>query len=61
MSGRLDCLLCFPADGFLAGVAGQDLCEPPELQRGIEAVVEQEEREEVLGFLKTLIVMNKVV
>ena len=55
MSGRLDCLLCFPADGFLAGVAGQDLCDPPELQRGIEAVVEQEERDELLGFLTNII------
>ena len=61
MSASLDCLLCFPADGFLAGAARQDLCEPPELQRGIEAVVEQEEKEEVLCFLKTFIVMNKVV
>ena len=51
MSARFDCLLCLPADGFLAGVAGQDLCDPPELQRGIEAEVEQEEKEEVLCFL----------
>ena len=59
MAGRFDCLLCFPAEGFLAEVVGQDLCEPAELHRGIEAVVEQEEKEEVLGFLKMFIVMER--
>ena len=51
MSARLDCLLDLTADGFLTGAARRYFCEPGELQRGVEGAVEQEEKEEVLGFL----------
>ena len=57
MAARLDFLLDLAVDTFLTGADGRLNWDPAELQRGMEDALEQEEKEEVLCFLLSNIIL----